>query len=77
MTVEDGTVIYRRAIGRTVRCPRSEIGWIDRVIGQRGPVTIRFAHDNGSKAFTVDQYFARADMEELAKRIGVPLHWRE
>ena len=75
LTADDRAVTYTLPLGSPRSCHRSEVVRIDRLSGRYGTSSLRFIRRDGSVALTVDQTYDQADVEALAKDLGVPLNW--
>ena len=74
LTLDDGTVIFRRPIGRTLKIAASDLRRIGRVPGRYSP-TIKLFRKDGGKPIMIDAKFARTDLEAFAKQAGIAFDW--
>lgn len=74
LTVDDREVIYAKPLAAPRQCAKADIARTDHVLGSRGTSELRFIGRDGSRLMKVDHTYEKADLEALAKYIGVPLN---
>ena len=73
--VGETEVSYVPPLGAAKVIPKSDVKWIVRVPGGRGTSTIELRDDHNVNLVVVEQGFAQADMERLAKYLGAKFTW--